>query len=48
MGELEGGNRFDFVYSNDHKFAVCVAHEYGDGGQKETLYEAGLVVLTLD
>ena len=48
MGELEGGNRFDFVYSNDHKFAVCVAHEYGDGGQKEALYEAGLVVLTLD
>ena len=46
MGELEGGNSFDFVYSNDHKFAVCVTHE--EGGQKEILYEAGLVVLTLD
>jgi hypothetical protein len=46
MGELEGGNLFDFVYSNDHKFAVCVAHEYGE--QKDILYEAGLVVLTLD
>ena len=46
MGELEGGNSFDFVYSNDHKFAVCVTHE--EGGRKEALYEAGLVVLTLD
>ncbi|MBR3320836.1 MAG: hypothetical protein IKG04_02725, partial [Exiguobacterium sp.] len=46
MGELEGANSFDFVYSNDHKFAVCITHE--EGGRKEALYEAGLVVLTLD
>ena len=39
-GELEGGRVWDFVYSNDKKFAAASEFDYKD--EYKTIYEIGI------